>query len=448
MVRVIPLDEETEKLPADLLPSTAATTTQLGTKLAKPSTPGAAAAVTIATDGTVSTTPLSGLATTTDLGTKLAKPANPGAPAVPVIATDGTVTTTPLSGLGGGGGATLNETGDYETGTAYAVGDLFTYLDVRYVVLAAFTGGATPDLAKAAPLGPDPAATVQVIVEETQVSYPLEVDGVPGFVVCPGTWVAAADPGFDPSKVTNQWSRATMPTTKTASWDGTVGSVPLAYAASLNGASTGYSAGAFNTKGGMVLENDERWADVGDDPDGTAGAGWDLDPGSGWGCAFVVLENFGPIAVTDGANMIALSLYHAGFAGNAVAQVRLVMSDGSPKTYSWIVRMDGEADVVVPVGSLPGLDTVTQRVTQPTSIALLLKGNASYLSVNGVQKGGALPLGGKTARIYDVRPDGPTGLERGVETVWGGGYTTFGHANAAAAEAWVAAELAAAQAAP
>jgi hypothetical protein len=77
---------------------------------------------------------------------KLAKPANPSAPAVPVIAADGTVTTTPLSGLGTGtgtgltGGATADT---WATATAYTAGRIVAVNGKTYFAKDDHTSGAT-----------------------------------------------------------------------------------------------------------------------------------------------------------------------------------------------------------------------------------------------------------------------------------------------------------------
>lgn len=355
-----------------------------------------------------------------------------------------------INGVGSGGAAPQNERGDYTTAQAddanFAIGDVFSWQGGRHAVFEPFVGGATPDLSKTIFLGADASAIQISVAEDEDANTATFWYALPSGMYATQTLVRVDTPGgtvggvFDPADITNEWNRLTMPTTKMASWAATAGSIPLTHSNSLNGASTGYNAGAFGGKGGFVLENDERYADLAADRS--------LDPGDGWGCAYVVIENFGPLATTDGADMAVLSLYPAGFGGGtATVQVRFVMHDsGSVKTYSWVVRMAGEADMVVAAGTLPGLNASFQRVANPTSVALLLKGEASFLAVNGLQKGATLPLTGKSARIFDLRPDGPTGPERGIEAIWSAGWTTQGLPNSAAAQAWVADRLAAAQA--
>lgn len=244
---------------------------------------------------------------------------------------------------------------------------------------------------------------------------------------------SGSGPGFDEGDITNEWGHATVPHT-TVGWPDTIGGVDATFATGISGASTGYDSGADV----FMLENDEMYANL--------GSAYELNPGVGYGCAYVVYDTFGMTATADGTQPTVLAMLD-GSAAPLVTIRFLLNDDGVDKTYYWLIKVAGHTDVTVPVGALPGLNEDTYRVNTPTSIALVFKGASSYLSVNGAQVGSVLDLSGTSARYIDLNPySGESGLVRGFGGVYSFGWSTSGFPTAAACEAWVADRLAAASA--
>lgn len=201
---------------------------------------------------------------------------------------------------------------------------------------------------------------------------------------------------------------------------------------------TGYDATAFGGKHGFVLQNDAFAADF--------TSVQSLDPGSGWGCAYVIMDDWGIDASdVDGQERNVLQVQDASRAN--VARVRLRLNntgelDGSGKTYSWVIQVAGESDIVVSVGALSGLNGPSQVIESATSVAMHFKGASSYMAINGTQVGSMFDTTGLTARWLDLNPHGGDG-PRGYGDYWSWGWTISGMTEAQT-KAWVADRLAAA----